>query len=210
MNLTIFYLHRRSNNHQYVFFLCNVQICICWPHNINVFQWSRKCFFFRDIMLNSWFNMMTINEVTLKRPKIFADFSVICWFCRLRLFRFAMRFSTENSLSLSPFGLFPSYSGFLEFVVPSWQFCCTICYREIQFLLFSEFSRLLLYSIFGDRFLMLPNVQFFDVGNQNIFFPNSSPRLMHIPEKKSLVKRCNQIDEFLLDLLPAWSRVEIG
>ena len=38
---------------------------------------------------------MTIDEVTLDRPKIGTDFSVICGFCRLRHSRFAMKFSAE-------------------------------------------------------------------------------------------------------------------
>ena len=109
------------------FFLQHIQICTSSPAHINVFQWNRECFFFRHIGLNSWFNVMTMDEVTLKRPEVSPGFGVIFWFCRLRPFRFALKFSTET---FAPCRLFPPWSGFSEFVVSSWQFCCTICYRE--------------------------------------------------------------------------------
>ena len=34
----------------------------------------------------------------------------------------------------NPHGRFRPYSGFSEFVVSSWQFCCTICFREYEIL----------------------------------------------------------------------------
>ena len=37
---------------------------------------------------------MTIDEVTLDRAKIGTGFSIIGWFCGLRLSRFALNFST--------------------------------------------------------------------------------------------------------------------
>ena len=63
--------------------------------------------------LNSRINMMTINEVSLNGPKVFPSFCVISWLLRSTLFPVAVRFS-------SPYGGFPSQSGFLEFVVSSW------------------------------------------------------------------------------------------
>ena len=66
--------------------------------------------------LNSRFNMMTINEVSLNRPKIFPIFCVIFLFFRMKLFPLAVKFSAEI---LSPYGAFQSRSGFLEFVVSS-------------------------------------------------------------------------------------------
>ena len=59
---------------------------------------------------------MTIDEVTLDRPKVGKGFSVICWFCWLRLTRFAMKFSAEI---FAPYGRFPPWSGYSEFVVSS-------------------------------------------------------------------------------------------
>ena len=38
---------------------------------------------------------MTIDEVTVDRPKVGTGFSVTCGFCRLRLSRFTMKFSAE-------------------------------------------------------------------------------------------------------------------
>ena len=43
---------------------------------------------------------MTIDEVTLNRPKIGTGFSVFCWFCRLRLLQSTLNFSTEIFPSL--------------------------------------------------------------------------------------------------------------
>ena len=75
-----------------------IQISMSRPGNINVFQWHRN-------VLYSWFSVLTKDEVTLNRPKIAKGFSVICWFCLLRLFRFALNFSTEifiHSLQVVP------------------------------------------------------------------------------------------------------------
>ena len=77
------------------------------PRYVNVFQWNRECFFLRHEELNSRFIVMKIDEVTLDRPEVGTDFSVICWFCQLRLF-----------------------------VVSSWQFCCTICDWDNEFIIF--------------------------------------------------------------------------
>ena len=79
---------------------------------------------FSALHLNSRFDMMTISEISLNRPKVFPSFcmspkilidslSSFCFFS-LKLFPIAMRFSTEI---ISPYGGFPSQSGFLEFVV---------------------------------------------------------------------------------------------
>ena len=46
----------------------SVYVDFCY---IYVFQWSRECFFFRHTELNSRFIAMTIDEVTLDRPKAF-------------------------------------------------------------------------------------------------------------------------------------------
>ena len=110
-----------------------IQISMGRPDNINVFLWNGKCSFLRHTELNSWFSVMTIDEVTLNRPKIATGFSVICWFSRLRLFRFALKFSTEI---FAPYRLFPPWSGHSEFVVSPWQFCCTICDWEYEFIIF--------------------------------------------------------------------------
>ena len=80
-----------------------IQITVCRPSNVNVFQWNRECFFLRHIDLNSRFIVMTIDEVTLDRPKVSTGFSVICWLYRVRLSRFTLNFSTEI---FTPYKLF--------------------------------------------------------------------------------------------------------
>ena len=77
------------------YFMHDVQISMSRPSFINKFQWNRECFFLRHIDLNSRFIVMAIDKVSLHRPKIGTSFSVICWFGRLRPFRFALKFSTE-------------------------------------------------------------------------------------------------------------------
>ena len=61
--------------------------------------------------------MMTIDEGTLDRPKVGTSFSVICGFCRLRLFRFTMKFSAEI---FAPYGRFQNSQSLPDsFAVPS-------------------------------------------------------------------------------------------
>ena len=110
-------------------FLQHVQICRSRPCHVNVFQWHRECFFLWHVDLNSRFIVMTIDEVTLDRPKVGTGFCVICGFCRLRLSRFTLMFSAEF---FAPHGWFPSWSGFSEFVVSPRQFCCTTCNWEMS------------------------------------------------------------------------------
>ena len=96
--------------------LHDVQISVSRPCYIDVFQWNKECFFFRDTELNSKLNVMTIDEVTLNGPSVSSGFSVVSCFCRLKPFWFALKFSTEIFTS---YRLFPPWSGFSEFVVSS-------------------------------------------------------------------------------------------
>ena len=77
------------------FFLQDVQISMSIPRNIHVFQWNRERFFLRHVELNLRFIVMTLHDVTLDRPEIGTGPIVIFGFCRLRLSRFAMKFSAE-------------------------------------------------------------------------------------------------------------------
>ena len=83
--------------------------------------------------LNSRFIVMTTDEVTLDRPEVSMGFSVICLLYRLRRSRFTLNFSTEI---FTPCGRFPPWSGYSEFVISSWQFFCTICNRDLKFIIF--------------------------------------------------------------------------
>ena len=83
--------------------------------------------------LNSRFNMMTMNDVTLNGSKTFPSFCVIFWFFKSKLFPSAVRVSAETH---SLYGGFPSQSGFLEFVVSSLYFCWTICHKKHKFSIF--------------------------------------------------------------------------
>ena len=58
--------------------------------------------------------VMTIDEVALDRPEVGTGFSVIGCVCRLRLSRFSLKFLSEF---FTPYGRFPPWSGFSEFVV---------------------------------------------------------------------------------------------
>ena len=151
-------------------FLQHVQISMRRPSNINVLQWNRDWFFLRHVELNSRFSVMTTDEVTLKRPEVGTGFRVTCWSCQLRPSRFALNFSTKI---LTPYILFLSWSGFSEFVVSSWQFCCTICYWECK--LFSPpLWRQHFFRSDSSRmdFRCVHLFQFLNICNQNISFPN--------------------------------------
>ena len=67
------------------FFLHDVQISASRFCYVPVLQVNRECFFLKHIELNSRFIAITIDEVTLNRPEVGTGFSVIGWFCRLRL-----------------------------------------------------------------------------------------------------------------------------
>ena len=116
-----------STNHLYDF-LARRPDRMSGPGYINVFQWNS--FFFRHIELKSRFIVMTITEVNLNRPEVFPGFSVVSWFCRLKIFRFALKFLTQI---FTFYRLFLSQSGFSEFMVSSQQFCCTSCNREYKY-----------------------------------------------------------------------------
>ncbi len=71
-----------SNNHLYDFLATRPDLC--------ELTLLHQC-----ISMHVKFVVMTINEFTLSGPKVFPVFSVVSWFCRLRLSRVAIKFSTE-------------------------------------------------------------------------------------------------------------------
>ena len=126
---------------------------------INVFQWNRECFFLRHVELNSRFIMVTTDKVTLDRPKIVTGSASSVgsdgWgpsgsSSRSRV---ALKFSVEI---FPPYGRLPPQSGFSDFVVSSWQFCCTICCWEYEFITFFVLSIHPSRWFFEDKFLMRP------------------------------------------------------
>ena len=170
---------------QYVL-LHDILISVNSPCSINVFQWKKECFFLRHSELNSRFIVLTIDEVTLDRPEVGTDFSVIFWFCRLRLSRFALKFSTE---------IFAPYrsSRLGEFVVSSWQLCFTICLQlGIWIPLTCVISMLLSRWFSEDKYLLHPTFPVLPDLLQNISFPHST-RDLCTPKKDS-----RQIDDLLL------------
>ena len=62
---------------------------------------------------------------------------------------------------LSPYGLIPPWSGFSEFVVSSWQFCCTICELENKFVFFLTDQYLLGVSSSRTNYWCISVSQFF-------------------------------------------------
>ena len=102
---------------------------------------------------------------------------------------------------------FPPYSGFLEFVVSPWQFCCSICYCEYEFITFFVLSILLSRWFFVDKFLMHPTFP-------NLLNPQSEdllskfpPRSTHTQERSWVILSCI-IHEFLIDLSPEWDDIQ--
>ena len=88
-------------------FLQHVQVCMCGPGHVKKCQWDWGCFFFRHAELNSKFDVMTTDEVTLNRLEVGTGFSVIFCFCRLRPLRVSLKFFPEI---FTPNRLFPPRS----------------------------------------------------------------------------------------------------
>ena len=178
----------------------DVQISMSGPCNINVFQWTGECFLLRHVGLNPKFIVKTIDEVTLDRPEVGTGFSVICWFCRLRLSRFALNFSTEI---FTPYKLFHPQRGYSEFAVSSWQFCCAICNLEYEFIIFLS-DQYFLRVDSSRKFWCIQLFQIFQVSYSNISFPNSL--------RDQLTPRKNYWKHFLLPnwWILDWSFVEVG
>ena len=121
--------------------------------------------------LNSRFIVMTIDEVTLDRPEVGTGFSVICCLCRLRLSRFALTFCAEI---FAPYGRFPPWSGFSEFVVSFWPVVCTPATGNTNSSSFFFVLSILLSRWFlEDTYLVHQIFQIFQIRTQNISFPKS-------------------------------------
>ena len=128
MNLIIFDSRPHSKNHQYVFLATRQDLCE-WTLLHQCIPVEQGMFLFRHIKLNSMFIVMTINEITLNWPKVFPDFSVVSWFCRLKTFGFALKLATEI---FTLYRMFQSQSGSSEFMVSSQQLCCTSAMGKIK------------------------------------------------------------------------------
>ena len=55
----------------------NIQGCMSRSGNVDVLRRNRKCFFFRHVQFDSWYNLMTINECPCDRPEISSRFLII-------------------------------------------------------------------------------------------------------------------------------------
>ena len=120
--------------------------------------------------LNSRFNMMTIDEITLNGPKVLVNPCVIVWFFRLKLLPFTVRFSAEI---LPPYGRLPPRDGFLEFVVPSWVFLPYHLPQEIWSSVFLGYQDFFCIQSSGKYFWCVQLFQFFNVNIQYVSLPNS-------------------------------------
>ena len=119
MTLTDLCSYRHPNNHKLVF-SCNLQICTCWPDEINITKWNRMWFFDRHVQSN--FSVQYDDDKKSFRASAWVQKSLLIpsssfRFFRIKLFPIAMRFSAET---LPPYGGFPPHSGFSEFVVSFW------------------------------------------------------------------------------------------
>ena len=188
-NLINFDSRPHSNNRQYVFFLQHIQICISSPSHSNVLQWNRECFFFRHVELNSRVVVMTTGEAKLDRPKIGTGFSVICGFCRSRLSRFTMKFSTGT---FAPYRLVPA----LEWVLGLCDLFLTILLYRLPagaWIIFTPLWRQYFFRVDSSR-MDFRCIQLFQ------FLSNFSPRSMHI-RWIFLAKLSCLIDEALTGLV---------
>ena len=76
MHQTILFHHPRSSNLQF-FLQQYIQGCVCRSGNIDVLHWNRKWFFFRHVLFDSGFNVITINEFSCDRPEVTFSFLII-------------------------------------------------------------------------------------------------------------------------------------
>ena len=72
----ILFLHPRSSNLQY-FLQHYVQCRMSRSGNVDVLHRNRKCCFLRHVQFDSWYNVMTINELSCDRPEVNFRFLII-------------------------------------------------------------------------------------------------------------------------------------
>ena len=75
------------------FFLQSTQICVTCPGRVNLLSWNWEWFFFRHVVMNSRFCVMTTNEFPFYRPEVISGFGVILLFCRLTTIPVSWKFS---------------------------------------------------------------------------------------------------------------------
>ena len=148
----------------------HVQICMSNFRLTNVFQWNMEHFFFRPVESNSKFNVMTIDEVTLDRPKVLSGFSVMLFFVGRILYGSPTRFSCFRVVSRS--------SSSDNFAVP-----CVI--GKLIFLRGNHFLR----GVFEQGFRTRPFLQFLNDCDQNI--SPDSPVIFAHPRNMPLKKYCS-------------------
>ena len=98
-------------------------------------------------------------------------------------------------------------SGYSEFVVSSWQFCCTICHREYEFIscLWSQYFFRVWF--FQDKFLMRPTFLILQCVQPDFLLSKFSTRRMHI-RGLFLAKLSCQIGEALTGLVQKSDKVQ--
>ena len=144
--------------------------------------------------MNSRFNMMSINEISLSRPKVASDFFVIFGFFRFKLFPIASRFSAETvSLRSIPVS---------EWVLGIRSFFLIILLdhllQETQILHLFGFSGLLVHSVFWDISLMRPTFSNSSISAIRMSPFQISPAIQAYPRK--IPGKTFRIDEFSLCL----------
>ena len=96
--------------------------------------------------------------------------------CRLRVWRFTLKFSPEI---FSPYGVFPSQGGFLEFAVSSWPFCWDICHRKYKFSVFLGYQDFFRIQSSGIYFWCIQLFLFFQYQPSGCLLSKFSPRMKH-------------------------------
>ena len=174
-------------------FLHHVQIIVSGSSYIDILQRDRECFFFRHIQLNS---RMTIDEVTMNRPKISAcfnqsSFGSVGWDSSdsprrsplspaLLSVCSRLRVGSGNSQLPNNFAV-PSATGNLIFIS-------------------SQKSRLLMRWSFEGKSLKRPLSPVYAGPQSQHLLSRFHPRWMHT-QGKCLVRLACQIDEVLIDLV---------
>ena len=162
-----------------------IQISMSRPGNINVVQWHRNVCTRGSV----WWRKMKSPWIDQRSPRASAssvgsacwDSSDSPWISPLRS-------------SFTPYRLFPPQSGCSEIAVSSWQFCCSICDWEDEFIIFLADQHFFCLDSSRVNIWCIQRFQIFQVSYQDISFANS-PR-----DPFQMVVLSCQIDEFPTDL----------
>ena len=192
-NLTNFDPHRHSNNRQYV--------VLATRPGWYKWLWSRQCGSVEKGMF-----LLSARRVELEVRSDHDKRNPLpltkghCWLLRHLLFRllvetFPRFLDGLFFLIFTPYSLVPPQSGFSDSIIPSGQFCCSICYCEYEFIFLFVLSILLSRWFFEGRISDASmSSQRLNVCSHKYLLAKFLPRTVH----------AYQVQHFLTQLVEPW------